>query len=94
MAKREWGAKHTCADCGVKFYDLHRRPIACPKCDAAIEVETVRPNRRRPAAESVGTVGEAPAVAEEDALVEDANGDDDGLVEDIDEAEPTRPSAK
>ena len=52
MAKREWGAKHSCADCGVKFYDLHRNPIACPGCGSVVRVETaVRPSRRRPSAQ-------------------------------------------
>ena len=52
MAKREWGAKHSCDDCGVKFYDLHRNPIACPGCGSVVKVETaVRPNRRRPSAQ-------------------------------------------
>ena len=48
VAKREWGAKHTCMSCGGKFYDLHRNPITCPKCGTEAEVETARPNRRRP----------------------------------------------
>ena len=52
MAKREWGAKHSCADCGVKFYDLRRNPITCPGCGSAVKVETVaRPSRRRPSAQ-------------------------------------------
>ena len=44
VAKREWGAKHTCMGCGVKFYDLHRNPVTCPKCGTEIVVETTRPN--------------------------------------------------
>ena len=103
MAKREWGAKHTCAECGVKFYDLHRRPIACPRCDSVIEIERVRPTRRRPppAVEPAPAVGENTAAAaagdesadEDDAgVVEDIDGDDDGLVENLGEAKPSQPS--
>ena len=83
MAKREWGAKHICADCGVKFYDLHRRPVTCPKCGSM--VETVRSNRRRPSA-----APERPPAATEDAevagaVVETAGDDSDDSVDDIDE---------
>ena len=89
MAKREWGAKHICADCGVKFYDLHRRPVTCPKCGSMVEIETVRSNRRRPSAPP-----ERPPAATEDATedaevagaaVETAGDDSDDSVDDIDE---------
>ena len=102
MAKREWGAKHTCMGCGVKFYDLHRRPIKCPKCGTKIEVETARPNRRRPPAQP-----EPPQPASPDTVIEVAaddtdddtdeviddidDDDDDGLVDGIDDAKPTQP---
>ena len=32
MSKLELGVKRLCANCGAKFYDLHRNPIVCPKC--------------------------------------------------------------
>ena len=32
MSKPELGVKRLCANCGAKFYDLHRDPIVCPKC--------------------------------------------------------------
>ena len=32
MSKPELGVKRLCANCGAKFYDLHRNPIVCPKC--------------------------------------------------------------
>lgn len=28
----ELGIKRICANCGAKFYDLHKEPIVCPKC--------------------------------------------------------------
>ena len=87
MAKREWGAKHTCAECGVKFYDLHRKPIACPRCGSVIEIERVRPSRRRPPAP---VVSEDTAFA--DAADESADEDEDSLVEDLGEAQAGRPS--
>ncbi len=94
MAKREWGAKHTCADCGVKFYDLHRNPIACPKCGSVIEIETVRPNRRRPPVPPAPPEpappepashpgGHADAPAEAAGEVEEAPADDEMIDDDL-----------
>ena len=100
MAKREWGAKHTCMGCGVKFYDLHRSPITCPKCGNVIETEIVRTNRRRPAAQPkpsppanddnivAGAVDEG--ANDGDDLVDDIDDDDDDLVDGVDNVEPTR----
>jgi len=34
VGKAEWGEKRTCPRCGVRFYDLRRIKIICPKCDA------------------------------------------------------------
>ncbi len=34
MAKPELGAKRQCQSCGVKFFDLNKSPILCPKCGA------------------------------------------------------------
>ena len=99
MAKREWGAKHTCMSCGVKFYDLQRNPIACPKCGTAVEVETARPNRRRPSAplEPAPPANEQAAIAvdADETADDDSDGviesiDEDDLVEDIKEAEPAQ----
>ena len=105
MAKREWGAKHTCVSCGVKFYDLQRKPIACPKCGTEVEVETARPSRRRAPAKPEEAPPAAPeaAVAEaadeasddddSDALIDDidTDDDDDDLVKGIDNAETAQP---
>ena len=105
MAKREWGAKHTCVSCGVKFYDLQREPAACPKCGTEVEVERARPSRRRapaqpeeaPSAAPEATVAEAVDEAPDDddtgALIDDidTDGDDDGLVKDIDSAKTAQP---
>ena len=38
MAKPELGTKRLCAGCGVKFYDLGKTPIVCPKCATVYEV--------------------------------------------------------
>ncbi len=50
MAKSEWGVKRVCQSCAVKFYDLNRSPIACPKCAAPFDPEALLKSRRsRPA---------------------------------------------
>ena len=105
MAKREWGAKHTCVNCGVKFYDLQRNPITCPKCGTEVQVATARPSRRRapaqpeeaPPAAAEATVAEAADEAADDddtdELIDDidTDDDDDDLVEDIDNAKTAQP---
>jgi uncharacterized protein (TIGR02300 family) len=47
VAKPELGTKRLCANCGVKFYDLNKDPIHCPKCDAVYVVAPVV-SRSRP----------------------------------------------
>ena len=32
MPKPEFGKKVICSNCGVKFYDLNRKPAICPSC--------------------------------------------------------------
>ena len=107
MAKREWGAKHTCVSCGVKFYDLQRKPITCPKCGTVVEVEKARPSRRRAPAQPEEAPPAAPQAAaadaanetddddHTDALIDDIDGDDDDddLAEDIDNAKTAQPEA-
>lgn len=46
MVKPEWGTKRTCPSCEVKFYDLHRNPIYCPKCNSLIETESLSKPQR------------------------------------------------
>ncbi len=50
MAKPEWGVKRVCQSCAVKFYDLNRSPITCPKCATPFDPEALLKSRRsRPA---------------------------------------------
>lgn len=51
MANPKWGVKRVCRSCAVKFYDLGRAPITCPKCGARFDLEALLKSRRnRPAA--------------------------------------------
>jgi uncharacterized protein (TIGR02300 family) len=47
MSKTEWGVKRLCATCAAPFYDLHRYPVRCPKCDAVFRPSA--PTARRAA---------------------------------------------
>jgi uncharacterized protein (TIGR02300 family) len=42
VAKPELGAKRQCQSCGVKFFDLNRDPVVCPKCGAIFQVASTR----------------------------------------------------
>ena len=46
MANPELGAKQICPTCSTKFYDLGRRPAACPKCGTEFDPEEALRNRR------------------------------------------------
>jgi len=46
LANPALGAKQICPTCSTKFYDLGRRPAACPKCGAEFDPEEAMRNRR------------------------------------------------
>jgi uncharacterized protein (TIGR02300 family) len=46
LANPQLGAKQICPTCSTKFYDLGRRPAACPKCGAEFDPEEALRNRR------------------------------------------------
>ena len=45
MAKTEWGRKLTCHKCGVKYYDMTKKNVRCPECDAEYKAEKIKPRR-------------------------------------------------
>ncbi|WP_229708363.1 TIGR02300 family protein [Tistrella bauzanensis] len=49
VAKEEWGQKHTCRNCGARFYDMRRTPVTCPKCGTE-QPQIEEPRSRRQAA--------------------------------------------
>jgi len=67
VAKPELGTKRLCASCGVKFYDLSKEPIVCPKCHTVMTV-TAASARARP--EPVAARAAAPPPQEEAAVPE------------------------
>lgn len=88
MVKLEWGTKRTCNSCAVRFYDLQRSPINCPKCGSVFEIHTTTRRGRRSAVEDAKVI---PFVGDEDLLDADLDlgddvdrdiNDDDDLIED------------
>jgi uncharacterized protein (TIGR02300 family) len=61
VAKPELGTKRLCASCGVKFYDLNKDPIHCPKCGVVYEIVVVTRPVRPQAAPRPPVREEAPA---------------------------------
>ncbi len=68
MPAKDLGTKHTCFNCGTKFYDLKKPAPICPKCGAdQRESPALKPppaaERRKPAPKPVEQ--EAEPIAEE-----------------------------
>lgn len=91
MGKPEWGAKHLCLSCGIRYYDMSAAPAVCPKCGTEAPSETAAKPRRsrkakKPAAAPVQKAPPAKAELEEDDL-EDVETDDeeDEIIEDASE---------
>jgi len=40
VARAELGNKHTCLNCGAKFYDLNKFEIICPVCETQVTLAT------------------------------------------------------
>ena len=96
MSKPEWGEKRECPKCGSRFYDLKRDPVICPKCETPYLVTTEKapvtlcPRIRqgkasswRPArARKASFRGrEAKKDLREIDIDDDADDEDDGLIE-------------
>ena len=87
MSNADWGTKRICPNCGARFYDLKRRPIVCPKCNAQIRPseDGRRPMRGKKAA-FIPTPKAAP-IAAVDPVLEDLDAEDIELEEVVDEIE-------
>lgn len=80
------GTKHSCFNCSIKFYDLHKPEPICPKCGADQRQTPARPasstsekrrNRAAPAAEVEVTAEEGPVPEADDEEEEEDEEDDD-----------------
>ena len=90
MPKPEWGTKRECSSCTVRFYDLGKTPIVCPKCGAVFELPArsgvppaaVTSNAPKPDTTG-GSDAAAPAKAHDEAEpLEDEDVDDDDFIDD------------
>ncbi len=41
MVRVELGKKHTCKECGVKFYDLNKDDPSCPECNTSVLMNNI-----------------------------------------------------
>lgn len=83
------GLKRVCSSCGIRFYDLNKRPIACPNCSTEFtgEIKVKSRRSRLPADDGVieskarKTAGEM-----DDEDIDDIQEDSDVIsLEDLDE---------
>ncbi len=89
MIKAEWGVKRTCLGCGVRFYDLKRAPVVCPKCGEELDIAVQqKPKRSRPAARKPAA---KVVVKKTNDLTDDA--DDADAADDADDVEVDADSA-
>ncbi len=50
MSKKKWGKRRICSACGVKYYDMNKESVTCPRCGAPYRKEVA--TRRQKAAVS------------------------------------------
>lgn len=57
------GLKRVCVSCGIRFYDLNKRPINCPNCSTEFTGEIKLKTRRGRAAAAEAAIAESAATA-------------------------------
>lgn len=87
LVKPDLGTKRVCPSCGARFYDLQRRPIACPKCAFTFEPEMLMKQRRQ-RVEPPAPIVPPPVVEKEPVEAEEAP------IEPAEEAEDAEPVAE
>jgi uncharacterized protein (TIGR02300 family) len=76
VAKPELGGKRQCQNCGVKFFDLNKDPILCPKCGTTFQPPVLSRSAARAAAAD-DEESEAPEKDVEMVSLEDAETTED-----------------
>ena len=86
MVKLEWGEKHLCANCGLKFYDMRKVPAICPSCGTTIKVPnyTTGVTKAKPKLKEVAT-GATEEPKSENTTDEDIIADNIAVVEEDDD---------
>lgn len=73
MAEANWGRKRMCQECQAPFYDMRRKPIACPKCGAIHQpVALLKSSGRPPRQNRLQPTVAAAALVEPEKVVEDS----------------------
>ncbi len=54
MNTSDRGLKHVCPECATKYYDLNKKVVACPRCDAK-PLAAIDPKATQPARKTGGT---------------------------------------
>ena len=75
------GLKRICTSCGTRFYDMNKRPIVCPSCNAEFTGDVKPKSRRIRPAEDEGQVSEKTSRT---GSSEESDDDEDMLDEDDD----------
>lgn len=66
------GLKRVCVECGIRFYDMNKRPIICPGCSTEFTgIEKIKGRKPR-AADPIVEEKKAEVETEEEAIVEDS----------------------
>ena len=84
------GLKRVCSECGIRFYDLNKRPITCPSCETEFtgEIKTkgrkgraaiIEEEEKKAAAEKAAKDKEAKKAEEESQ--DEIEEEDDGIEE-------------
>lgn len=76
MARAELGGKHQCENCGTRFFDLNRSPVACPKCGTVVEQVA----HLAPHAAQAEDEGSPPGAESELVPLEDAEAEEDKAI--------------
>lgn len=73
------GKKHTCTnkDCGIKFYDLGKKEVICPRCYKKITEE----EEKQIIEKKVKTISLEEEVEKEEELVEEVSEEEKDLLE-------------
>ena len=91
------GLKRVCSECGVRFYDLNKRPITCPSCETEFtgEVKTkgrkgraaIEEEEKKAAAKAAKEKAPANTDNDEDEIEEEDDGIEEVSLEDVAKAE-------
>ena len=91
MSEPEWGIKRVCPSCSIKYYDLNKNPIVCPKCEFKFDPDLLLKSRK---GRSIATKTEVNEVSsdvkkEEETLEEDIHSieNDEDILEIDDETD-------